>query len=785
MLSVNPVFVFEESDRKRSSRTVLNLALVAACSLLWAGCNTLPQAVAPSTQGSHYISIQHISIQPTLPGADVGSSYHAVLSVSGGLAPYYFAVSQGQLPPGLTLNPRTGSISGTPTQAGTFAFAITVRGGYSGPSGVTLNGEPFSSSGLRTYALTVASSNQAPTIQISPANPSVAAGGKLQFAAVVSNTSNTAVTWSASAGTISANGLFTAPASTGKEEITVTAASAADSAVQVSTTATITASAFTITTSSIPSAVEGTAYSTTLTASGGQPPYQWSISSGSLPAGLQLEAITGTLSGTASGTATQSGTFTFSVRSTDSASRTAQQGLSLLVSTSTANCGPPAYGCSRTDQEIVQVPSTPPNVGSLKGANTIVTDPDFGNSIVRITDANTNPSPTFKNRTYVTSGGSADANLWNVDSSLFVVEDTGANSFPFTFDATKLQADRMYVSNFPTTNGLTIPATGDWSRVNPNILYIYSDTAINKYDFTDRTMPPSPQLVYDFTSSHNCLPAGFTETWTGEGGVSSDDTVFGMAYSNAGNQGTGVYVVAYKAGSGCSVLNTQTGQVGGDWGSKGTINIADRWTIHNAKLSKDGNWMVIVATSCLSSTCVVNPYFWQIGTTNVGSCGQGPHCSGHWTEGYTHWVNNNTTGNQVSRLFSEPTTIDELTPALPSGLQTPLDEHASWNNVDPADSLPFFVSFWSPISRFPAPWYNEITGVAADGSGKVWRFAHNFITSRSQVFTTEYGIGSVSQDGRFFIFSSDWVGTLGSESGASTCTVGTNCRGDVFVLQLN
>lgn len=28
-----------------------------------------------------------------------------------------------------------------------------------------------------------------------------------------------------------------------------------------------------------------------------------------------------------------------------------------------------------------------------------------------------------------------------------------------------------------------------------------------------------------------------------------------------------------------------------------------------------------------------------------------------------------------------------------------------------------------------------------------------------------YGIGTVSQDDRFFIFSSDWMGTLGSQTG--------------------
>ena len=141
---------------------------------------------------------------------------------------------------------------------------------------------------------------------------------------------------------------------------------------------------------------------------------------------------------------------------------------------------------------IVQVPSIPPNVGNLSGANTIVTDPDFGNRIVRITDANTNPEATFKNRTFVTArSGSADDNLWNVDSTLLIVEDTGSNAYPFSFNPSTMQAARMYVSSFPTTNGLRLSDSGTWSRVSPNVLYTYSGTAISKYDFTDRTNPPS------------------------------------------------------------------------------------------------------------------------------------------------------------------------------------------------------------------------------------------------------------------------------------------------------
>ncbi|MHB8216816.1 MAG: Ig domain-containing protein [Candidatus Sulfotelmatobacter sp.] len=523
-------------------------------------------------------------------------------------------------------------------------------------------------------------------------------------------------------------------------------------------------------------------YSASLTASGGQVPYQWSLASGSLPSGLKLGASTGTLSGSA----TKAGTFVFSVKSTDANSQNVERSYSLVVSSSGRICGPPTYPCSRTDQDIVQLPSTTPHMGNLTGANTIVTDPDFGNPIVRITDGNTNPDLTFKNRSYVsTASGSADDNPWNTDSTLFIVQDTGANTLPFTFNPSTLQAARMYVSSFPATNGLKLDSSGSWSRINPNLFYTYSGTAISEYDFTNRVNAPSPKPVYDFTASANCLPAGFTMTWSAIAGVSGDDTVFGMAFSNTGSQGSGVYAVIYKVGSGCTMLNTQTGQVAGDWGAKGTINIPDRWTIHNAKMSKDGNWLVIVSTNCTSAKCSIGPYFWQIGTTNVSSCVQGSQCGGHWTEGYAHWINNSLVGVQEGRLFSDPAVFVDLTPILTIPSLGTLDEHASWNNVDPADSFPFLVSFWSPTSPFPAAWYNEITGMAPDGSGKVWRFAHSFITAKSQVFNAFYGIGSVSQDGKFFLLSSDWMGTLGSESGTSGCTIGKDCRSDAFVVQLN
>jgi len=84
-----------------------------------------------------------------------------------------------------------------------------------------------------------------------------------------------------------------------------------------------------ITTTSLPGGVHGSAYSATLKASGGKTPYTWSISAGSLPAGLTLSASTGVISGTP----TTAGTSNFTVRVTDSESPTvsATKALSITI----------------------------------------------------------------------------------------------------------------------------------------------------------------------------------------------------------------------------------------------------------------------------------------------------------------------------------------------------------------------------------------------------------------------------------------------------------------------
>jgi Putative Ig domain len=80
-----------------------------------------------------------------------------------------------------------------------------------------------------------------------------------------------------------------------------------------------------ISTATLPSGKVGIAYSQTLTATDGVSPYTWSITDGSLPGGLTLNA------NVIAGTPTTSGSFTFTIQVTDSAGSTAKSSLSINI----------------------------------------------------------------------------------------------------------------------------------------------------------------------------------------------------------------------------------------------------------------------------------------------------------------------------------------------------------------------------------------------------------------------------------------------------------------------
>src|SRR5271154_5788973 len=76
-------------------------------------------------------------------------------------------------------------------------------------------------------------------IGVFPASVALSSKGKQQFTATLTGTSNTGVTWSASAGSIDSNGHFTAPAVSSPTNVVVTATLKADSTHSVSASITV------------------------------------------------------------------------------------------------------------------------------------------------------------------------------------------------------------------------------------------------------------------------------------------------------------------------------------------------------------------------------------------------------------------------------------------------------------------------------------------------------------------------------------------------------------------
>lgn len=220
------------------------------------------------------------------------------------------------------------------------AGSISLNGTFTAPA--TDNGTPITITATSAADATQHASSlvtlRIPSIQvaISPSSAILAPTAKQQFAATVRGASNTAVTWRASAGSISANGDFTAPATTDESQITITATSVADASQHASSIVTLQhSSPLTIATPALSGAVVDTDYNASLTANGGTPPYTWTTSSGTLAPGIQL----GTTTGVFVGVPTQQGTYLFTVKVADAAAHSATQSFKLAVSAAVSSNG--------------------------------------------------------------------------------------------------------------------------------------------------------------------------------------------------------------------------------------------------------------------------------------------------------------------------------------------------------------------------------------------------------------------------------------------------------------
>jgi hypothetical protein len=263
----------------------------------------------------------------SLPNGQANVAYSTAITAIGGTKPYIWSVSVGSLPSGLVLNSASGVISGTPTQSGAFSLTIQAKDSAGVPQIAT-----------KTLSLNVAAA--VTPVQITTASLSGGQANSPYGATLSASGGTTPYTWSLASGSLPAG--LTLNASTGQIGGTPTQAGTSSFTVQVKDstpppqTATkslsITIAAVVppvqITTSTLAGGQVSTAYSATLAANGGATPYSWSLSAGSLPAGLSVSAA-----GQITGTPTASGTSNFTVRVADSSApaKTATANLSIAV----------------------------------------------------------------------------------------------------------------------------------------------------------------------------------------------------------------------------------------------------------------------------------------------------------------------------------------------------------------------------------------------------------------------------------------------------------------------
>ncbi|WP_345938800.1 beta strand repeat-containing protein, partial [Sphingomonas yabuuchiae] len=269
-----------------------------------------------------------LTLSPTtLLGATAGTAYSQALATMGGAAPYSYSVTAGALPAGVSLS-STGTLSGTPTTAGTFNVTVTAT-----------DAQNFTAT--RAFTLTVAV--QAPVagaVSMTVAANSTANAVTLALSGGAATSVAVATPPSHGTATASGTGISYTPTAgySGSDSFTYAATNASGTSAPATVTVTVSAPTLTLAPATLPSGTAGTAYSQALSTSGGTAPYNYAVTAGALPNGLTLSS-TGTLSGTPA----TSGAFNFTITATDAQNFTVTRAYTITVAVQ-----PPVAGAVST-----------------------------------------------------------------------------------------------------------------------------------------------------------------------------------------------------------------------------------------------------------------------------------------------------------------------------------------------------------------------------------------------------------------------------------------------------
>lgn len=269
-----------------------------------------------TSSGSTFTANQALSIvitatatlampNPSPVSGILGTAVSMQFSATGGTQPYRYSIQGGSLPPGLSLNSASGSVSGIPTQIGTSTFVILVTDANNLTATATGTITILTKLTMTNPPAVTSSLNQNITMQFA------ASGGTAPFTYNLQ-------TGVLPPGTVlnQQTGQITGIATqVGNYNFTVIVSDSSVPTQVATATGTMTiATPLSMPNPATVSGIVGQSVSMQFTAAGGTGPYTYSFQAGTLPSGTTLDPVAGLLSGIV----TQASTYVFVIQAKDS-----------------------------------------------------------------------------------------------------------------------------------------------------------------------------------------------------------------------------------------------------------------------------------------------------------------------------------------------------------------------------------------------------------------------------------------------------------------------------------
>jgi hypothetical protein len=420
----------------------------------------------------------------------------------------------------------------------------------------------------------------------------------------------------------------------------------------------------------------------------------------------------------------------------------------------------PPYAWAVQDRDPREKPPLP----TLGSAGKSFVDPALGATLTRITDA--------------TMGGSswriasnAHVASWSADAKKFyLLSPTGKQVFKFN-PTTGIARPLTTISSQCEPTWSRSVVDGMWAVGGPvtrtiQALFVHDDGTVETRDI----------LNLDH------LGLGLAEPRTYVGGMVSADGAVAVFFGGQGQDDHHWAAVLLEGESQFAFLVDTLAEPG--LGFK----------LHSISIDRTGRYVVLYPVQAKPFHMVI----WDTQTRTFAPVTFAPW--GHDTQGYGWEINHDVASGEwdgaqwAIRKLDELDVAENLIEPVLRPKETYFDDHATWHNARPEALLPVFTATYR-YNNEEAPWRawdDEIIGIATDGPSTVYRFCQHRSDVRDErdpsgasTYFWYQPIPSVSPDGKWLLFHSNWEKTLGLDPNDNAAQSGADrSRQDVFLVKL-